>query len=67
MRTRPSGRRSKALAPVSVAKSVYRQPEQIDSTIKQGSQRITHNLTRWFFERHSVFLIFVSRSACPAG
>ncbi len=56
-----------ALASLGLAKNVYRQPEQIDSTIKQGSHRITQNLTRRRFEQHGVFLIFVSNSAYQAG
>ncbi len=48
--TRLPGCLSLTLTPLSIAKNVYRQPEEIDSTIKQSSHRITQNLTSRCFE-----------------
>ncbi len=46
IRSRLPGCLGAALAPSRLAKNIYRQPEEINSTIKQGSHRITQNLTR---------------------
>ena len=50
IRSRLPGGPTEALATLSLAKSDYRQPEKVDSTIKQGSHRITQNLTGRCFE-----------------